>query len=35
MEEWYLKYGMLGFDIGYFFFKGLFKYGFELEKNFL
>ena len=33
MEERYPKYGMLGFDTGYFFLKGLSKYGSELEKN--
>ena len=33
MDERYPKYGMLGFDTGYFFLKGLSKYGSELEKN--
>ncbi len=33
MEERYPKYGMLGFDTGYFFLQGLSKYGSELEKN--
>lgn len=33
MEERYPKYGMLGFDTGYFFLKGLSRYGSELEKN--
>ena len=33
MDERYPKFGMLGFDTGYFFLKGLSKYGSELEKN--
>ncbi|WP_294607994.1 LysM peptidoglycan-binding domain-containing protein [uncultured Bacteroides sp.] len=33
MEERYPKFGMLGFDTGYFFLKGLSRYGSELEKN--
>lgn len=33
MEERYPKYGMLGFDTGYFFLKGLSKYGSDLENN--
>lgn len=33
MEERYPKYGMLGFDTGYFFLKGLAKYGSDLENN--
>ena len=33
MDERYPKYGMLGFDTGYFFLKGLSRYGSELEKN--
>lgn len=33
MEDRYPKYGMLGFDTGYFFLKGLSRYGSELEKN--
>lgn len=33
MEDRYPKYGMLGFDTGYFFLKGLSRYGTELEKN--
>lgn len=33
MEERYPKYGMLGFDTGYFFLKGLTKYGSTLEKH--
>lgn len=28
----YPQYGMLGFDTGFFFLKGLAKYGSELEK---
>ncbi len=31
----YPKYGMLGFDTGYFFLKGLSRYGSQLEKNLL
>lgn len=33
MDERYPKFGMLGFDTGYFFLKGLSKYGSEFEKN--
>ncbi|MCD8310242.1 MAG: peptidase M23, partial [Prevotellaceae bacterium] len=33
MEERYPKYGMLGFDTGYFFLKGLSRYGSALEEN--
>lgn len=33
MDERYPKYGMLGFDTGYFFLKGLSRYGSELENN--
>ena len=33
MDERYPKYGMLGFDTGYFFLKGLSCYGSELEKD--
>lgn len=33
MDERYPKFGMLGFDTGYFFLKGLSCYGSELEKN--
>lgn len=33
MEERYPKYGMLGFDTGFFFLKGLSRYGSALEKN--
>lgn len=33
MPNTYPKYGMLGFDTGYFFLKGLSLYGTELEKN--
>ena len=33
MTNTYPKYGMLGFDTGYFFLKGLSLYGTELEKN--
>lgn len=33
MEERYPKYGMLGFDTGYYFLKGLSRYGSELEEN--
>lgn len=33
MDERYPKFGMLGFDTGYFFLKGLSKYGSGLEKN--
>ncbi|MDO4165001.1 MAG: LysM peptidoglycan-binding domain-containing protein [Bacteroides sp.] len=33
MDERYPKYGMLGFDTGYFFLKGLAYYGNELEDN--
>ncbi len=33
MDERYPKFGMLGFDTGYFFLKGLSLYGSELEKN--
>lgn len=33
MEERYPKYGMLGFDTGYFFLKGLSCYGSEFEKD--
>ena len=33
MDERYPKFGMLGFDTGYFFLKGLSRYGSELEKN--
>lgn len=35
MEERYPKFGMLGFDTGYFFLKGLALYGSGLEKNLL
>ncbi|WP_418696386.1 LysM peptidoglycan-binding domain-containing protein [Bacteroides sp.] len=34
MDERYPKFGMLGFDTGYFFLKGLSRYGSEFEKNF-
>lgn len=33
MEERYPKYGMLGFDTGYYFLKGLSKYGTTFEEN--
>lgn len=33
MDERYPKFGMLGFDTGYFFLKGLSRYGSGLEKN--
>lgn len=33
MANTYPKYGMLGFDTGYFFLKGLSRYGTELEKK--
>lgn len=33
MDERYPKFGMLGFDTGYFFLKGLSRYGSDLEKN--
>jgi LysM repeat protein len=33
MENSYPKYGMLGFDTGYFFLKGLSLYGSKLDKN--
>ena len=33
MDERYPKFGMLGFDTGYFFLKGLSRYGSEFEKN--
>ncbi|MEG0462363.1 PBP1 and LysM peptidoglycan-binding domain-containing protein [Bacteroides sp.] len=33
MANSYPKFGMLGFDTGYFFLKGLSRYGTELEKN--
>ncbi len=33
MEERYPKFGMLGFDTGYFFLKGLSAYGTEFEKD--
>lgn len=33
MEERYPKYGMLGFDTGFFFLKGLSRFGSELENN--
>lgn len=33
MDDRYPKYGMLGFDTGYFFLKGLSAYGSELENN--
>ena len=33
VEERYPKYGMLGFDTGFFFLKGLSRYGSALEKN--
>ena len=33
MDERYPKYGLLGFDTGYFFLKGLARYGSELENN--
>lgn len=33
MDERYPKYGMLGFDTGYFFLKGLSRYGSEFENN--
>ena len=33
MDERYPKYGMLGFDTGYFFLKGLARYGSSFEKN--
>lgn len=33
MDERYPKFGMLGFDTGYFFLKGLSLYGSDLEKN--
>ena len=33
LEERYPKYGILGFDTGYFFLKGLSQYGSKLEDN--
>lgn len=33
MDERYPKFGMLGFDTGYFFLKGLSRYGSGFEKN--
>lgn len=33
MDERYPKFGMLGFDTGYFFMKGLSRYGSDFEKN--
>ena len=33
MDERYPKYGMLGFDTGYYFLKGLSDYGTDFEKN--
>ena len=33
MDERYPKFGMLGFDTGYFFLKGLSNYGSEFEKD--
>lgn len=33
MDERYPKFGMLGFDTGYFFLKGLARYGSSFEKN--
>lgn len=33
MDERYPKYGMLGFDTGFFFLKGLSRYGSDFEKN--
>ena len=33
MDERYPKYGMLGFDTGYYFLKGLADYGTDFEKN--
>lgn len=33
MDERYPKFGMLGFDTGYFFLKGLSRYGSSFEKN--
>ncbi|MCD8184710.1 MAG: LysM peptidoglycan-binding domain-containing protein [Bacteroides sp.] len=33
MDDHYPKFGMLGFDTGYFFLKGLSRYGSEFEKN--
>ena len=33
MDERYPKFGMLGFDTGYFFLKGLSRYGSAFEKN--
>ena len=33
MDDRYPKYGMLGFDTGYFFLKGLSRYGNDLEQN--
>ena len=33
MDDRYPKYGMLGFDTGYFFLKGLSRYGSEFESN--
>lgn len=33
MEERYPKYGMLGFDTGYYFLKGLSRYGSEFEES--
>lgn len=33
MDERYPKFGMLGFDTGYFFLKGLTRYGSSFEKN--
>lgn len=33
MDERYPKYGMLGFDTGFFFLRGLSRYGSEFEKN--
>ena len=33
MDERYPKFGMLGFNTGYFFLKGLARYGSSFEKN--
>ena len=33
MEERYPKYGMLGFDTGYYFLKGLSQYGNKFEEH--
>jgi hypothetical protein len=33
MESRYPKYGMLGFDTGFFFLKGLSQYGYSFDQN--